>query len=261
MKSYPLKRTIAFSVTLATVFMAGGATSLASQPIPVSQSEAVAQSPDQKPSQLSKLWTWAWPKTTRPPKGRRRPGGSLSSATQECSTNTSDALTALTTQESQGFTKSQQPTFWFYVPYAASTLKGGEFSLESKDTTRLYQTQFKFPETPGWVSVQVPKAAGNLLKADQYYRWYFNIYCQDNETTKPNMKVHGWVEPMTRELEPDWYSYDQADQLAQELQAVQPDDQAKAQWSDFLNRLDLGELVSAPIVGPVLNRNSEPVTN
>lgn len=205
---------------------------------------------------------WKWPSTPRPPKGRRKPGGSLSGARQDCS-NTESNLIVLAPPGAQGITQSEQPTFWFYIPYDASAIRIGRFSIMSWDSTqRFYKTSFTLPETPGWVSLQVPRTAAAMLQTDEAYHWYFNLYCQENSATRPDVTVHGWVQPMSSgTLEPDWYSYDDSDQLARELQTAQPTDQVKSQWADWLSRLELDDLIDAPVVGPVLEPDSEPITN
>jgi hypothetical protein len=76
-----------------------------------------------------------------------------------------------------GVTAIEQPSFWFYVPYASASASG-EFVLE--DAAKR-QTTFRVPlaAKPGVLQVQLAKQAA--LQVGKPYRWYFNVYCRNRD--------------------------------------------------------------------------------
>lgn len=82
-----------------------------------------------------------------------------------------------------GFTLSQHPTFWFYVPYKRSNIKSGKFAIEDQQDNLVYRTAFKLPDTPGFVSVSIP-ATEKKLEPDKLYRWTFTLYCVSSDPSE-----------------------------------------------------------------------------
>jgi hypothetical protein len=81
-----------------------------------------------------------------------------------------------------GLTLTGHPTFWFYIPYQTSSVSSGTFSLliEGQQNNPVYQTDFKLPETPGFVSVSLPTEE-KPLETNQRYRWKFRLYCASDD--------------------------------------------------------------------------------
>jgi hypothetical protein len=82
-----------------------------------------------------------------------------------------------------GLTLTGHPTFWFYIPYQTSSVSLGKFSLEDEENNTLYQTAFKLPKTPGFVSVSIPTTQKNLEK-NKLYRWTFALYCASEDSSE-----------------------------------------------------------------------------
>ena len=200
---------------------------------------------------------------TPPSDGERKPGGSLNGNQPNGPSclGTQPPLTALTPENVAGYTLSDQPTFWFYMPYTPGEILKGEFSLMTKEETqRLYRTSFELPETPGWVSISWPDSADVNLAEGEYYHWYVNLYCTGNETTKPDLKINGWVLRLARtpereqqiEAASDVIWYDAIALLAGQLQGDSPAPTTLQQdWAELLESVKLGDLASVPVVGPV----------
>lgn len=203
------------------------------------------------------------PPPTPPPSGQRTPGGGLSGQNSGCP-QTQLPLTALTPLNVQGVTLSQQPTFWFFLPYAPEEIQMGEFSLISPDETeQLYRFSFQLPQTPGLVSISWPDSVDFSLRQDQYYHWYLNLYCADNLTSRPDFSINGWVQRMTSTLQrqqqisnaaPDVW-YDAIHRIALQLQSPDPDPETatlRQNWAQLLNSVGLDALITKPIIGPVI---------
>ena len=199
--------------------------------------------------------------STPPPPGRRQPGGSLGEPAV-CPARP-QALTAITPADVHGKTLSENPTFWFYIPYTADEVQSGEFSILTRnEDQRIYETSFKLPEQPGLVSITLPDDGSVNLEAGQYYHWYLSLSCVSATEAKTNLNIDGWVQRLesTPELEVQvenpssdiWY--DVVDNLAIQLQ-ISPDANEtglEQAWIELLDSVDLSEFIQKPIIGPVL---------
>lgn len=87
-----------------------------------------------------------------------------------------------------GATIAEYPTFWFYIPYQPPI--PGKFVLRDKDGKLVYQTDVTLPETPGVVSVSLPRAEAPLEIGKQYH-WFLKIYCKAQQ---PPTFVEGWIQ-------------------------------------------------------------------
>jgi internalin A len=171
-------------------------------------------------------------------------------------------LTALVPVKNPVLTTREHPTFLFYVPYASDDVRFGEFSLlvGSEEKTRLYKTRFTLPQTPGIVSITLPSAPEYALEEGQYYHWYFELYCQSNTSSQPDVDVNGWVQRVVLTLErerqinaatPDVW-YDASANLAQSLRASPQDARLKNDWLNLLKASGSEDLAQEPFVGSVI---------
>ncbi|MEM9447112.1 MAG: DUF928 domain-containing protein [Cyanobacteria bacterium P01_E01_bin.6] len=220
------------------------------------------------------------PPSNPPPNGQREPGGSLSGEIASCPV-LSVPLTAITPPDVHGQTLSEQPTFWFYIPYSSENVKVGEFSILTRDETQeVYRQPFYLPETPGLMSIQLSADDENLLQEGLYYHWYLTLYCGEpthgadlssydadviaNEV--PDLTIHGWVQRVADTPERQsqivggasdvWY--DAIAYLAEQLQKPsQGGHDIQAQWEALLNEAELNQLVDKPIVGSVVVHDAE----
>ena len=206
------------------------------------------------------------PPPNPPPAGRRQPGGSLTGEAASCPSKP-EQLTALTPDNAQGLTLSDHPTFWFYVPYNSEEIQSGEFSvLTQNETQEIYRTTFALSETPGFVSIRLPDLAEFSLSTDHYYHWYLNLYCVSNFTSRPDLKIDGWVQRVTQTPERErkvsaaspeiWY--DAVSHLAEQLQTSAPNMALRQDWAALLESVGLGDLTPKPLVGPVILTEDRP---
>ena len=194
--------------------------------------------------------------STPPPSGNRQPGGSLGGPS--VCPQKAQPLTAITPENVHGKTMADAPTFWFYMPYTAAEVPGGEFSILTWDEEQyIYETAFTLPDQPGFVSITLPAAEAASLQAGQYYHWYLNLHCASTAEAKTTLNIDGWIERIaaTPEREqqivsPDIW-YDAIDYLAGQLQTASTDGLGQL-WTYLLESVELDELTQEPVVGPVL---------
>jgi hypothetical protein len=88
-----------------------------------------------------------------------------------------------------GFTTTERPTFWFYVPYQPPLT--GKFVLRDQDENLVYEQDVTLPGKPGAIAISIPTTAAPLTAGKQYY-WYFKVYCQPGATLLSF--VEGWIQ-------------------------------------------------------------------
>lgn len=98
-------------------------------------------------------------------------------------------LLPVTNSGFSGFTLTEYPTLWFYIPYESSSITSGNFSLEDKEKNLIYQSQINLPKTPGFVSISLPQTIKPLEK-NQEYRWHFRLSCQSPDPDEPASVWH-----------------------------------------------------------------------
>lgn len=230
---------------------------LGSFPLDKTTGEATMQSADLA-SSLSKSLGGLPKSRKRPPAGRPRPGGGLSGGNQ-CP-KTPIQLTAIMPSDVQGATLTKETTFWIYVPYTASEVSAGEFSLLSRrGNVTVYKTSFTLPPTPGFVKITLPAQLDNF-EADQYYQWFLSLTCVANTSDRPDQTINGWVIYVTQpaplqnqnqDVIPALW-YDKVNDLATRLQKSPRDEALRQRWTALLQELGFPELADKPIVGSVI---------
>jgi len=189
------------NLTLAISCVVLSCTQVQAQPVKVSSLLLrLRQSPTLSPSrQLKKSSIFQAPPLPRDigEPGRRSEAGSRGceeNINQPLASVSQKRLTALVPVYSDskelvfGATLAERPTFWFYIPYKPSF--PAKFVLQDKDGKPVYQTEVALPETPGVVSLSLPRTEAPLLIGKQY-RWYFKIYCKEQELPA---FVEGWIQ-------------------------------------------------------------------
>lgn len=232
---------------LQLVFAVGLAiTNLSLYPLSIEAGTAVSQNPPDPPSDP-------------PPDNQAEPGGGLNPPNLSCKNNEKQLTALVPVKSEQGLTLSAHPTFWFYIPYAPKDIRSGEFSLLTRDgKKRLYRTSFTLPETPGIVSISLPPSPEYALQESQYYHWHLELYCQPNTSSKPDLKIDGWVRriPPTPDLErkidaatPDIW-YDSLTRIAN--RRLDSDSEIlKEQWAKLLESINRSDIAQEKLVGPV----------
>jgi hypothetical protein len=193
-----------------------------------------------------------------PPPNRTRSGGSLSAATS-CD-RTTNPIIALVPEENPVLTATDYPTVLVYVPFSAADVRLGEFSVLAglNEMTRLYRAQFTLPDTPGIVSISLPRSPNHALKEGEFYHWYVKLYCHNSTATRADLEVNGWFQRVaaTPEREqqiqngtPDVW-YDALAQVGDRLRTA-PNSNLQNRWRELLTFIHLEDLTQEPVVGAV----------
>jgi hypothetical protein len=200
-------------------------------------------------------------KPPRPPRGVGSPGQRSHAGSRSSCRQGNQRLTALVPMSQDatvwGTTVTEQPTFWFYVPYSAPEATG-EFVLED---ARKQQTIYKVALSAKPGVVRVPLVDRTSLQVGQNYRWYFNIYCGERQD-----EIDGYVEgsvtrqPLTSALQHQieqaplqqrihllatngiWYD---ALTIAAAMRCTQASDPT---WTGLLQDVGLDQLTQAAII-------------
>lgn len=106
--------------------------------------------------------------------------------------NVAIPLTALVPSSNSGKTIATHPQLWFYVPYATKDINKIEFVIQDAERNDISRQTWQPQNTPGYLSAGLPKTE-SALETDKLYRWYFKVYCHDNDNSAP-LFVQGWIE-------------------------------------------------------------------
>lgn len=187
------------------------------------------------------------PPDTGTPAGQRTPGGTRPEQTEACK-QTNQPLTALVPKNAKGYTTTEYPSFWFYIPYAPKDIHSIEFSLHNREeTTTLYRTSVQLTKTPGVIGISLPSNPAHSLKLNQSYHWYLTVNCNSKEKPENDIVLDGWVtrvEPNTNFV--IWY--DQLTNLAKRFLFEPPNTAVKKNWEELLKSEGLEGLAQAPVV-------------
>ncbi|MCC3500524.1 MAG: DUF928 domain-containing protein [Microcoleus sp. PH2017_15_JOR_U_A] len=202
----------------------------------------------------------------QPPVNSRPPEREHTGTRGSCEETAGVHFTPLLPSRSSYFlvsTITDRPTLWFYVPYRSQSVSYGTFSLEDAGGNRVYKIDFKLPETPGIVSVNLPKDR-QPLEVNKTYRWYFRLYCSSQTLPGSNAVFHtglvkrvdrgnldAQLQAATRENRAAIYIANQLWYDMPDLAQIRsrPDD-----WANILKAIDLEKLKEEKILGPVLPR-------
>lgn len=202
--------------------------------------------------------------------GRREGGGTrgcwnelaTTNSTQTSSQSSVEELpTALTPAENLGYTTSERPTFFFYIPqlYAEKAV-AADFMLVDEQGNEVYSTTFQPSHTANVISVTLPADSGSTLESGKPYQWSFGLTCNLDDRSGDRV-MDGWIQRIepTAALEtalanaapaelPGLYAqsgiwYDALTSLVA-LHAT-PASQITTQWSNLLNSVGLGHIAEA----------------
>jgi hypothetical protein len=179
-----------------------------------------------------------------------------------------------------GLTNAEHPSFFFFVPYNASSIANIEFVLQEKTNNKsqtLYRTYLTSPESPGIISVNLPPAKASL-EVGKMYHWFFKVWVRCDPKKPAQLDyADGWVQRMNKNLalteqlkqatlpqKAQLYAangvwYDAIMSLA-ELRLNNPDNEAlKTQWTALLNAVGLEEIANQQLINccqPNLNKDN-----
>ncbi|MBE9129247.1 MULTISPECIES: DUF928 domain-containing protein [unclassified Coleofasciculus] len=170
-------------------------------------------------------------------------------------------LLPVTDSEFSGFTLTEYPTFWFYIPYQTSSVSSGKFTLEDREENLVYRLRFKLPETPGFVRVSLPTTE-KALEKNKDYRWTLMLYCTSPGSSERDRVWHqGWVERLEM---PELESLVQTAPLTQQLELYIENNiwydasinlpqirNSPTDWERLLRAIGLEELEQEAIAGDV----------
>jgi Domain of Unknown Function (DUF928) len=174
-------------------------------------------------------------------------------------------LTALIPENNRALTLSEHPSFWVFVPYAASDITTGEFVLQDEKDNDIYRINFTPPETPGIVSIDLKKSPS--LQTNTTYQWYFKLYCSQQKLSNP-VFVKGSIQrtvtnpELERKLQiartPEerfsiYYQnniwYEAVTELAKSYPHKPQNHNLLNNWFSLLKSVDLENLTSQPVIG------------
>jgi hypothetical protein len=187
---------------------------------------------------------------------RRQGGGSRGS----CLIANQPPLTALVPESSTGYTLSQSPSFWFYLPYHLGKGHAMEFVLKDSQENLVYSETIADRDIPpGIFNLRLPDTV--ILDTQQSYEWYLVVQC-DATNAERFVFVNGAIrrldrpdlQPQMANLEqatnPEFYItenlwYDAVDATAAQLQKAPQNREFRQQWENLLQQMGLSNLTTA----------------
>jgi hypothetical protein len=159
-----------------------------------------------------------------------------------------------------GWTNSQRPVLWVYVPYNATQAKSAYLQLDNDRSSRIARSPLTLPQKPGIVAISFP--AGVSLEAGQLYNWIVRVECSRTGIDE----VSGWIQYSPAEdkfsqqlatakplqqaslYAQNSYWYDAITTLATILKKDRKNSQAQQLWQSLLEDEELGAFVNQPLL-------------
>ncbi|MBD2069459.1 DUF928 domain-containing protein [Leptolyngbya sp. FACHB-671] len=170
---------------------------------------------------------FAQPKNvTYNPPNRGAPGETQDAGSRPACPTSEIPFTAIAPSTNWGETLASHPTFWLYLPYAASAV---ELTLSDEGHQEaVYRTTFQ-TAAAGIGQFSLPEDAP-ALEPDRLYRWQFTFVC--DAETQSHFQVTGVIVRRSPTV-----------QLTQQLQTASPKEQvallaAHGFWYDALDQLN-----------------------
>lgn len=161
-----------------------------------------------------------------------------------------------------GYTLTEHPNFWFYIPYKTSSVSSGKLSIEDQEGNTYYRASVKLPNTPGFVSISIPTTEQPLEK-NKTYNWKFTLSCASQDSEQPPQVWHmGTVQRVDMpalEIQLKTASLEERTNLYiknniwydASIYLVKIHDSPQA-WRNLLKAIGLEQLAQEPIVGSVV---------
>jgi hypothetical protein len=181
-----------------------------------------------------------------------------------CGSSNQVSVTPLVPKNKIGWTVSDYPTFFFYLPQTDSEL--AEFILEDESGNQIYQQELTIKNLSGVIGVSIP-ANTNVppLEVGKSYTWKFTVVCDAQDRSSDQLES-GIVRRV--ELSPDILSelekadprlktfiyaekgiwQDALSNLAEARRANPNDPVFQTDWESLLDSVTLGEIAKEPIV-------------
>ncbi|MBW4660427.1 MAG: DUF928 domain-containing protein [Drouetiella hepatica Uher 2000/2452] len=161
-----------------------------------------------------------------------------------------------------GLTTADQPSFWFYVPYALNGDRSAEFVLLDDQNRYIYQTTLVNGESDAIGITQVTLPATVVLEKDRLYQWVFMVNCEiDNPIFTRGSIRKVTIDPVLSTKIQQAEALEQVRLYAEngiwfealstlaELKTAKPGDAAIAlEWKSLLQSVDLTDIADSPFV-------------
>jgi Domain of Unknown Function (DUF928) len=221
----------------------------------------------------------------KPPGGRYRGGGSRSVEIVESCPEASPDLTALvpfvetprTGAETLppivdvwGYTATEHPTFWFYMPYSAQQNVPVVFSVENESGELVNEQKVALSTKPGLIRVQLPTTKPGL-QPEKRYRWFLEMQCRSRSgnpagTDMPSVEGVIIRQPMEPAIASqiaaasgsakaalyanNGFWFDALNTLAELRRKAPQDSSLAADWRSLLESMNLSTTASTRLVKP-----------
>ncbi|MCL1470677.1 DUF928 domain-containing protein [Argonema antarcticum] len=157
-----------------------------------------------------------------------------------------------------GWTASERPTFFVYIPQ--TSYKQIFLSLYSEDRQYHYQTTFELNKTGGVIAIKVPQNAP-ALEVGKTYQWSVSFIGPEEMLLPDSYAVRGWVKrvpaPQTNgSMTPIELAvlygksgiwYDTLSILSSARLARPEDANFRQEWADLLEQVGLKDLAQQPL--------------
>ena len=207
---------------------------------------------------------------TGTPEGTSSAGGTRGESYmgQICN-STNQSLIYLLDSGIRDFTIAAHPIFWLYSSYTPAQIDYLKFTLAEVATTKtIYRTQVNLQEQSGIMGIALPQEKQYALEPNKDYSWNLEVYCSQQDS-KPDLVFKGWLRrlPITASLQKDLaafptrhYSvylennilYDALTNLARLRKEKPNDPQITKAWNHLLKDLGREELITQPILEPLV---------
>lgn len=209
------------------------------------------------------------PRETLARPGNRR-GAATRSGGEQCRADNGRRLTALVPRSNNGWTVSEQPTFYWYMP-TNSTFKKARFDLYevvAAEQREIYSTEFPIVGNAGVTNSSYLDKPLPPLAIGKTYRWAIVLVCPDQPSR--NIFAEGWVErgqvssevaaQLAAAAPEERYKvyaaaglwYDTLQELAQLRQAQPQEEDFTQEWQELMasEAVQLAEIAAQPFTKP-----------
>lgn len=198
------------------------------------------------------------------PPNRGAPGETQDAGSRPACPTSDIPFTAIAPSTNWGETIASHPTFWLYLPYAASAVEL-TLSDEGNHQEMIYHTTFQTATAAGIGQFSLPEDAP-ALEPDRLYRWQFTFVCAAE--TQSHFQVTGVIvrrsptAQLTQQLQTaspkeqiallasEGFWYDALDQLNQLRRLNPADETLESDWESLLQHPAVGleDLLSVPLI-------------
>ena len=149
--------------------------------------DAIAQS-DSSPN-LTSVLQYTPPRDLDAPRGRKHTSG------RDNCPEVKKPLIALVPERYVALTTDAYPTFWYYIPYAATDVQSATLVVWNERQAKVSESTFPVEHTPGIVSIRLPQspsASDSALAVDKRYDVDFSLTCKTAGTgsgSQPGVRI------------------------------------------------------------------------